>query len=325
MLINCYLNTYVYFKQYLPKIGTIFLLSICFSSICQATTQNYRLTLTETPSSALLIGWELIGGCPDLQRVYYDTVDHGQDTAAYAFQSTITASNFHQGMENYFCHLKELQPDTEYYLVIGEDEGISPRLIAQTLSSTKAHWQGGWISPELVSDLKVWSQLAQQSYKEALDFVILDGLVNLNTEDDWRKWLDAWQPSTYEKKLIPIVAASWVSPDAQYLLNISDKKLRHYPIASQSTLLITESAKVKKRFWKSISDSSLVIWYSSKDIKKLSEKVDLALINADWQESSPPNTFHFPSGQDMVVLEKTDEKLQIRSLERSLLFEMFLN
>ncbi|MEO0334735.1 MAG: fibronectin type III domain-containing protein, partial [Bacteroidota bacterium] len=284
-----------------------------------------RLTLTETPTTSLLIGWELISGCPDSQRVYYDTVDHGQDTSAYAFQSTITASNFHQGMENYFCHLKGLQPDTEYYLAIGEDEGISPRLIAQTFSSTKTHWQGGWISPQRVSDLKVWAQLARQSYKEALGFVILDGLTNLTTEDNWRKWLEAWQPSTYEKKLIPIVAAGSLSSDIQYLLNISDKKLRHYPIARQSILLLTGLAKVKKRFWKSVPNSSLVIWHNPPDSRKLPEKVGLALTNADWQEPSLPNTFHFPNGQNMIVLEKIGEKLQIHSLERSLLFEMFLN
>ncbi|MEM9831138.1 MAG: fibronectin type III domain-containing protein [Bacteroidota bacterium] len=325
MLLNCYLNTYLHCKEYLPKIGYIFLLSICFSSISLATTQNYRLVLTETPTTSLLLGWELIGGCPDLQRVYYDTVDHGRDTAAYAFQSTITAANFHMGMENYFCHLKGLQPATRYYIVIGEDKGISPRLIAQTFSLTTDRWQSGWVSLQIANDWEAWPQIVQQIKENALDFVMMDHLSLLTTEDDWRNWLEHWQPSTYNYRLVPIVATGLLTPDIQYLLNISGGKLRQYAIADQSILLVTESKEVKKRFWRSLPDSSLVIWHNPLISKDLSEKVDLVLTGATRQENQLPNIFHFPDGQNMVVLEKMNEKLQIRSSDKTTLYEIFFN
>ncbi|WKN42482.1 hypothetical protein [Tunicatimonas pelagia] len=295
-----------------------------FSLQSEAATQNYRLILTENPSTSALIGWELIGGCPDSQRVYYDTVDHQQDTAAYAFRATITASNFHRGMENYFCHLRGLASGTKYYLIIGEDEGLSPRLIVQTFSQNKPNWSACWTSLELPQKLHDWQSITQQIYHHSPDFMLTDGLSNLSTESAWRKWLKFWQPITYENTLVPIVIAGTVSADIQYLFNLSSSKLRHYPIASKTSLVISaKNAKVKKRFWKSLADASQVLWYNPSSVEKLPTQVDLALTTFPHQETQLPNVFNFPNQQNIVLVSQQLEKLQIELPDETVLLEMF--
>ncbi|MGB3588587.1 MAG: hypothetical protein WBA23_18715 [Tunicatimonas sp.] len=290
----------------------------------EAATQNYRLILTESPSTSALIGWELIGGCPDLQRVYYDTVDHQQDTAAYAFRATITAANFHRGMENYFCHLKNLLPNTKYYLVIGEDQGISPRLIIQTFAPDNRDWQSYWVSPKAFQNSHKWKHIAHQVNDLLPNFVLIDGLANLATEEAWRDWLHSWRPTTYENALVPIVIAGTISADIQYLFNLPSSELRYYPITEKTGLLLSdEDTKIRKRFWKAIADTTQVVWYTSSSTYQIPEKVDLAITTNAQSVTQSPNVFNFPQQQGMVIVSRQQEKLQIQLPDETVLLEMF--
>ncbi len=326
MLRNCYRNSYYCLVKYLPKTVYFTLIILSFSQSSEAATQNYRLILTENPTTSALLGWELIGGCPDLQRIYYDTVDHQQDTAAYTFQATITAANFHRGMENYFCHLKDLSPDTKYYLVIGEDDGISPRLMIQTLSPDNRDWRSYWVSPKVSQNSHEWQRIAQIVNSQSPDFILIDGLTNLTTEDAWRDWLNSWQPTTYENALVPIVITGSTSADIQYLFNLPSSELRYYPIAERTQLLISiTDKKIKNRFWRSVEDEAQVIWYNPPSTNQIPEKVDLAITTNASSEKQLPNVFNFPEQQSVVLISQQQEKIKIQLPDETVLLEMFLS
>lgn len=324
MLRNCYQNTYWYPMRYLSN-TTYSLVTILFLPfISEAATQNYRLILTENPTTSALIGWELIGGCPDLQRIYYDTVDHQLDTAAYAFRSEITASIFHQGMENYFCRLKNLLPGTKYYLVIGEDEGLSPRLIFETFSADKKNWRSYWCTSEFIQHPNQWQNFAQQIDDYLPDFLLVDGLDNIASESMWRKWFALWQPRSTEQLMVPMAVAGTISADIQYLYNLPNRKFHPYTIAEQTVLLISEKgAKINKRFWRSLADSTQVFWYDPASLRKLPDQVYLAVTSSPHHKEQLPNVFNLPKKQPVVFVSQQQEKLKIQLPDETVLLEMY--
>ena len=323
MLRNCYRRYYYSSRKifhFLINLGGILLL---FTSTAKGITQHYRLILNEKPATSVSIGWELIGGCPDTQRVYYDTIDHGQDTSAYAFQSRLTASFFHQGMENYFCQIEHLQPDTRYYFVIAEDEGISPRMWFTTLSEEAHPWKAYWISPLVSQSIQKWSQFCQNIAQGSSDFVLVEGLSQLKTEEAWRHWLGSWQSSIAENgRIIPLIIGGEITRDIQYLFNLTPEPATIYSLTQKSMLVVARVQKMpKKRFWKRIAPDTFVVLHAPSPIKTIPDLVDLVL--ADLNANPAPNVFLLPADVSFVEMIWQENHLQILSPQRTKLLDVF--
>jgi len=327
MLRNCYRKYYLVPRNSFCLSVSIALAVVVLGSPVKAVTQNYRLILTESPTTSITIGWELIAGCPDTQRIYYDTVDHGQDTSAYRFQMPVTASYFHQGIENYFSTLKDLQPSTRYYFVVAEDEGISDRFWFQSLSNNKNSWRAYWTSPDLHQSPGEWMKLNSRISEENLDFVLADGLAGLQTEKDWRQWLENWQVSvTANGRITPLLLVGNLTSDIQYLFNLSEKPVYTYPLSARTVLItISEKRKLKSRHLKNISSEAFVISYSEAPHPKLPKSFDINLISKSTQNHSIPNLFSFPYEEKMVELQWNNGHLSVRSDTGKKIWEVFSN
>lgn len=291
----------------------------------QGATQHYRLILTEKPANSVRIAWELIGGCPDTQRVYYDTIDYGQDTSAYAFQATLTASYYHQGMENYFCHLKELQPDTRYYFVIAEDQGISPRLWFKTLSKKDHPWKARWTSPALSQSPQQWKQFCQQTAQSSSDFVLVEGLSQLKTEQAWRQWLEGWQLSIAENgHIVPLIMVGEHTSDMRYLFNLPEGSAYCYSLNQKSSLVVAPGKKIpKKRFWKNLASDAFVLFHSLFATEYLSPWVNLTLTESSPNAQLIDNIFFFPAEDSFVEMIWQENQLQILSPQKTRLLDVF--
>ena len=92
-----------------------------------ASNDKYRLMLRDNPATTIVIGWDQISG--DSPTVYYGTTDFGTDHLKYAKSQTPERVVKFRGMNNHFARLKNLKPNTAYFFVIKDSEGVSERFL----------------------------------------------------------------------------------------------------------------------------------------------------------------------------------------------------
>lgn len=307
--------------------GILIALMITIGPLSWSATQNYRLILTEHPANSILIGWELLAGCPDTQRVYYDTVDHGQDTSAYQYSTSISASYFHQGMENYFSKLNNLEPNTAYYFVIAEDEGISSRFWFRTFSDDNQPWWAYWISAEPGKIQDYWNRLASHTATNNPDLVLAEGLNSLQTESAWRKWLQEWQHSISDDgRIVPLLIMGAVSNDLRYLFNLSTESVQTYFLSSACVFITTDGNKpLRKKALKSLPNSAFILGHSPVSETKISTKIDLLLTQLNKPKNPHPGVFYLSKHQPFVKIAWQDKHLEIVSVEGKQLLDAYAN
>ena len=110
--------------------------ALLFSTWLFAGTEKYRVMWRDSPSSSIVVGWNQTGGSNPV--VYYDTVDHGTNWSAYAFNKSPDRSVSAKGMNNNFARISGLQADTAYYFVIRDSQGTSQRLWFKTASNSES-------------------------------------------------------------------------------------------------------------------------------------------------------------------------------------------
>jgi hypothetical protein len=98
-------------------------------------TDKYRIMWTDEPTTTMTIGWEQLNG--ENPVVLYDTVDHGDDAAAYTFSAAPTRELVKLGMDTKFVHLTGLEPDEEYYFLIKDSNNQSRRMWFKTAPDNK--------------------------------------------------------------------------------------------------------------------------------------------------------------------------------------------
>jgi acid phosphatase type 7 len=103
----------------------IFLLAISVQT--HSKTGKYRLTLRDNPATSVVIGWEQISG--ENPVVYYGDLDHDEDWESYKWDAKPDRTVDYAEMETHFVRLNDLSPNTSYFFVIKDSEGVSKRLL----------------------------------------------------------------------------------------------------------------------------------------------------------------------------------------------------
>jgi hypothetical protein len=171
----------------------------------QAATLRYRLSLRDDPSTSVVIGWEQDGGSG--ATVYYGTTDYGQNWASYPSTHTPDRTVTASGMDNSFARLTGLSPNTAYYFVIKDSDGVSPRFWFKTTPMGNAEAisviAGGDSRAYLDDSPREAANLMVSKLRP--DLVMFGGDYTwLSTAVEWRGWMDDWQiTTTADGKMVP--------------------------------------------------------------------------------------------------------------------------
>ncbi len=240
----------------LKRIALVFLALglLIDSTIVFGATRRYRLSLRDDPSTTVVIGWDQNGGSGAM--VYYGTVDNGQNWSAYPLSHGIDRQVSASGMNNCFARLTGLTPNTIYYFVIKDSDGVSQRFWFKTTpmgNTTPLSVIAGGDSRAYLDNSP--RQAANQMVaKLRPDMVWFGGDYTwLSTSVEWSSWMDDWQMTTTADG--KMVAAIWErgnhelsagivydlfdvpNPNEYYALSIGGNFIRFYTLNTEISML----------------------------------------------------------------------------------------
>ncbi len=214
---------------------------ILFCMLCSfANTSRYRLMLGENPSTSIIIGWDQISGSDPV--VYYGENDHGQNYSSYLYSKKYDSQIYFRDMQNTFVTLDNLKPNTTYYFVIKDSEGVSNRYSFQTIPddvNAQLSIVAGGDSRNSTSVRIKGNTLVSKLNPHV---VIFDGdMTGGDSGSEWREWFDHWQYTiNSDGKMTPIIPArgNHEQPETiSKLFNISNKK-EYYSLSLSKLLTV---------------------------------------------------------------------------------------
>ena len=184
--------------------------SSCSREYPPASLDKIRLVWNDSPETTMTIGWDQFDG--ENPKVYYGTRDQGQNWKRYKLSQEPTRELSHLGMNTNFCELNGLVPNTAYYFVIKDSEGVSERFWFRTAPDTPTPFtciMGGDTKPG--GEAYIAGRFTNQMVANLRPlFILFNGDFTSNgiTAEDWYQWLRDWfeLTRTEDGRLFPIVA-----------------------------------------------------------------------------------------------------------------------
>ncbi|WP_062058708.1 Ig-like domain-containing protein [Aquimarina longa] len=172
----------------------------------QASNDKYRLTLRDNPATSIVIGWNQVSGTNPI--VHYGTIDQGKNYKEYTYSKSPDRIVSYRGMNNHFVRLSGLTPDTAYYFLIKDNEGVSKRFWFKTapLENGKFSFIAGGDS----RNNRVPRQKANRLVAKLKPHAVLFGgdMTADDNDSQWRTWFDDWQLTiAKDGRMFPILAA----------------------------------------------------------------------------------------------------------------------
>ena len=178
-----------------------------FLGTLSAATGRYRCMWRDDPATTMVIGWDQASGsAPEL---YYDVVDFGKQVSAYRFKQQPDRIIAAKGMNNHFVRLMGLKPNTVYYFVIKDTEGVSQRLSFKTAPDTPKERLSIIAGGDSRNNREARRDANRLVSKLRPHFIIFDGdMTGGDTFEEWREWFDDWQETIgSDGRLFPVVVA----------------------------------------------------------------------------------------------------------------------
>jgi hypothetical protein len=216
----------------------------------QARTQRYRIMWHNDPATSVTIGWQRVSG--KRQRLYIGLKDYGQDTSRYERVRPPVITTEYRDMRNQFVRLRGLRPNTEYFFVIGDNEGVSERFwfrTAPNISSIRLSFIAGGDSRNNREPRQNANRLVAKLKPLA---VLFDGdMTDDDTFEEWADWFDDWQLTIgRDGRMTPIVVARgnhertaetlpklFDSPEeGYYAFNIGGDLMRFYTLNTEVSI-----------------------------------------------------------------------------------------
>lgn len=178
---------------------------IFFSISIYAEIGKIRMIYNDLPSSSVTIVWTQESGRNPF--VCFDT-EYGlnkDNKLSYVVQPMQNWN--YKGMDNFSIRLDNLQPNSTYYFVVFDSEGASEQYWFRTLQKNPSK-----LSIIAGGDSRTNRDIRQLGNKMVAklqpDFVIFDGdFVAYSSNSQWQNWLDDWQLTIADNRIIPIVPA----------------------------------------------------------------------------------------------------------------------
>lgn len=234
-----------------PLLTSIFI-SVLLIPSARAESERYRLIWNDDPATTMTIGWNSKSGKEGTHFVYYGLSDHGQDTSAYAFRQVANEYKDYKGMDNTFVRLTNLQPNTAYYFVIGDEDSRSERFWFKTAPNGPSE-RLSIIAGGDSRDNRGPRQNANRLVSKLRPHAVMFGgdFTNNSTNNEWRDWLDDWQLTIgQDGRMIPIIPTRGNHEDSNdelinffdtndgvyYGLTLGGNLLRIYTLNSQTSI-----------------------------------------------------------------------------------------
>jgi hypothetical protein len=215
-----------------------------------ANNDKYRLILVDDPATTITVAWNQISGLNS--TLYYDTIDHGTNTSAYAFSQTEDRAIVYRGMDNRFVRLTNLSPNTNYYFVVSDSQGVSQRYWFKT--STDDNSPLSFIAGGDSRNNRIPRQNANKLVSKLKPNAVLFGgdMTDDDTDQEWQDWFDDWQLTTaLDGRMFPIVPArgnhenpiviynlfDTPNTESYYALTFGNDLLRTYTLNSEISVL----------------------------------------------------------------------------------------
>ncbi|AUP77368.1 Ig-like domain-containing protein [Flavivirga eckloniae] len=191
----------------MKKTSPLILLFIAFTFVVNADTNKYRLTIRDNPATSIVIGWNQVSGSNAV--VYYGTTDFGTNWSSYPNSKTVSRSVNYKSMNNRFARLTGLQPNTNYYFVLRDNQGTSRRFWFRTSSnnpSDRLSFIAGGDSRNNRTPRINANKLVAKLKPNA---VLFGGdMTNGDSSSEWNTWFNDWQYTIADDgRMFPIVAA----------------------------------------------------------------------------------------------------------------------
>lgn len=187
------------------RILLISLLSI--SSVLHGKVDFLRIMFNHNGDTRATIGWHQATG--DSARVFWGTEDIPPSRYLdYSNYSNVVSSNTFKGLNNNFVRLKNLDPNTAYYFVIKDSDGISERFWFKTTPKG----EDARLSLIAGGDSRSRRPTRQQGFnmvgKLRPHAVLFDGdYTDIDNEQKWLWWFEDYKLTykDYDNRLIPFV------------------------------------------------------------------------------------------------------------------------
>lgn len=212
---------------------------VLFASVyCWANNDKYRLIITDNPATTITIGWNQISGTSPV--VHYGTTDFGTVWSSYPSTKAVTRSVYYKGMNNTFVKLENLSPNTNYYFVIKDSEGLSNRFWFKTAPSTndRMSFIAGGDSRNNRTPRRNANTLVAKLKPTAVFFG--GDMTNGDSSSEWKEWFDDWQNTiASDGRMFPIIPARGNHEDSNnsiyHLFNVPSTSV-YYDITFGSNL-----------------------------------------------------------------------------------------
>lgn len=170
-----------------------------------AATDRYRAMWREDPATTMVIGWEQVSGHSAI--LYYDVVDWGDDLLSYNFVQTTDRQVRAKGMQNHFIRLSNLRPNTVYYFVIKDNEGISPKMSFKTAPNLPNERLSIIAGGDSRNYRKARCNANKMVAKLRPHCIMFGGdMTGGDNERQWKAWMDDWQNTIADDgRLTPII------------------------------------------------------------------------------------------------------------------------
>lgn len=254
----------------MKNILTIVLVWICTNIF--ANTDKYRLILNDEPATKITVAWNQISGNNPV--VYYGTQDFGTNFNAYPNQKTVDRTTNFRGMSNQFARISNLTPNTAYYFVIKDSEGVSERFWFKTAPADRSRLSfiAGGDSRNNPEPRQNANRLVAKLKPNAVLFGGDMTFSDNNTQ--WQNWFNDWQLTiASDGRMFPIVATrgnhedsstiyqlfDTPNTDSYYAITFGDEFFRIYTLNTEISVLGDQKTWLEQ----DLADNANVYWKSA--------------------------------------------------------------
>jgi hypothetical protein len=185
-------------------LSILFIFSVLYA---EATTGRYRCMWRDNPATTMVIGWDQIDGTAPV--LYYDITDKGTDPTKYAFLKKPDHIIASKEMNNCFVRLTGLKPNTYYYFIIKDSDGVSRRMYFRTAPDNPATRLSIIAGGDSRNNREARKAANRVVSKLRPHMVLFNGdMTDGDIGQEWKDWLDDWQLTiNLDGQIFPVLVA----------------------------------------------------------------------------------------------------------------------